>query len=301
MLLINAWELLLKTFIRKHIKGKSIFEKDGHTISFGKAVNYCNEYINANHGKNTFTSVKKNLELLEEYRNDVVHFFNDDLDPVIFSLIARGALNYTEFLKTYFGIDILAEDGLFILPLGFKLPFQPTDFLSTKASSSSNFPETKAFIKEVVNVITDLKDQGIEESVVLGYGVYMEIVKKVTNSDIVAAISSPQEAEISVVKTTKIVPTNDPGAQKFNLSEDHIAELFPLTYTEVAEACRKRYANFSQNQIFIDLMKNVKKDPVMSCGRRLNPKSKGEPDKYLYSNSIFEYLDKYYKQRKYKR
>ena len=148
---------------------------------------------------------KASLSVIKKMNNiDVVHFFNDDLDPVIFSLIARGALNYTEFLKTYFGIDILAEDGLFILPLGFKLPFQPTDFLSTKASSSSNFPETKAFIKEVVNVITDLKDQGIEESVVLGYGVYMEIVKKVTNSDIVAAISSPQEAEISVVKTTKV-------------------------------------------------------------------------------------------------
>lgn len=301
LLLLNAWELLLKAFIRKYIKGKSIFEKDEHTISFEKALSYTDEYINSVYGKNTFTAVKRNLELLEKYRNSVVHFFNDDLDPVIFSLIARCALNYTEFLKAYFSIDILAQDGLFILPLGFKLPFHPTDFLSAKASSSSNFPETKAFINEVVKVVTDLKDLGIDESVVLAYGVYMESVKKVTNSDIIAALTSPQEADVKVFKRTKIVPTNDPGAQKVNLSEDHIAELYPLTYTEIADACRNRYVNFSQNQVFIDLMKNVKKDPIMSYGRRLNPKSKGEPDKYLYSNKVFEYLDNKYKLRIHKR
>lgn len=294
LLLINAWELILKAYVRKYIKGKSIFEKDGHTISFGKALENCTVFINTHYGKNKFTPTMKNLKLLEQYRNVDAHFFNDDLDPVIFSLIAKAALNYTEFLETYFGIDILADDGLFILPLGFKLPFRPTDFLSKKASSSSNFPETKEFINKVVQVITDLKNEGIEESVVLGYGVYLESVKKATNSDILAALTSPNEAEVRIAKSTKIIPTRDPGAQKVYLSEDQLNDLYPYSYDDIVQNCRKRYDGYSMNQFFWDLMKKVKQDPSMSFGRRLNPKGKGEPDKYLYSEEVFKYLDTIY-------
>lgn len=297
LLLINAWELLLKTYVRRYINGKSIFEEDGGTIKFRIALKYCNDHINATYGKNSFTAINENLLLLEDYRNNVVHFYNDDLDPIVFSLIAKAALNYVEFLETYFNIDILSDEGLFILPLGFKLPFQPTEFLSKHSSSSSNFPETKAFIDKVVKVITNLRDLGVEESIVLGYGVHLESIKKVTNSDIIAALSKPQDADITITKTIKIQPTSDPGAHKVHITEEQLYDAYPLTYFEIVEQCRKRYENYSQNQTFNDLMKKVKQDPSMSYGRRLNPKKTGQPDKYLYARNVFDYLDKHYKQR----
>ena len=49
--------------------------------------------------------------------------------------------------------DILAEDGLFILPLGFKLPFKPEDFLSKKATNYVSSPESKEFINSMVKII----------------------------------------------------------------------------------------------------------------------------------------------------
>ena len=38
LLLMNAWELMLKGFVKKYIKTKSIFTRDGHTISIDKEI-----------------------------------------------------------------------------------------------------------------------------------------------------------------------------------------------------------------------------------------------------------------------
>lgn len=47
LLIINAWELALKSFIRKYIKNRNIFTTDGHTITLDKALSYVNEKINS--------------------------------------------------------------------------------------------------------------------------------------------------------------------------------------------------------------------------------------------------------------
>lgn len=131
LLMMNAWELVLKAYVKKFIKKKSIYTGDDHTISLDKAVDYVEEHINTIEPK-AFSAIKENLLLIEEYRNNIVHYYNEQLEPYIFMLTAKAALNYVDFLRKYFNKDILTEDGLFILPLGFKLPFKPEDFLSNK-------------------------------------------------------------------------------------------------------------------------------------------------------------------------
>lgn len=126
---MNAWELALKAYVKKYIKKRNIFLPDGHTIGIDRALDYVTEHVNGRK-KNSFTSVRDNILLIEGYRKQITHFYCEALEPYIFMLIARNALNYVEFMKKYFSKDIMAEDGLFILPLGFKLPFKPEDFLS---------------------------------------------------------------------------------------------------------------------------------------------------------------------------
>ena len=100
LLMMNAWELVLKAYIKKFIKRKSIYTKDGHTISVDKAIEYVEEQVNAIEPK-AFTAVKENLFLLESYRNNIVHYYNEQLEPYIFMLTAKAALNYVDFLKKY--------------------------------------------------------------------------------------------------------------------------------------------------------------------------------------------------------
>lgn len=96
LLLMNAWELILKAYVKKYVKGHSIYTKDNHTISMDKAIDYVEEYINTVEPK-AFGAVKQNLLLMERYRNNIVHYYNEQLEPYIFMLTAKAALNYVDF------------------------------------------------------------------------------------------------------------------------------------------------------------------------------------------------------------
>lgn len=286
LLLMNAWELLLKSYIRKHLKKKNIFEKNGHTITFDKAMNYVNENI----GKNFF-AVKKNLEVIEDYRNNITHFYSEDTDPYIFMLIAKCALNYVEFVKKYFNKDIMDKENLYIMPLGFKLPFNPEDFLSNKTNESST-KETKQFIEEIIKAVKELKEKNIEDSIVLGFDVNFQSVKKVKNIDIIVAID--KNAEMNIDTPKKMQLSNDPNAQKIQLSDDAMLEKFPLNYKSLCEKCKKEILNFKQGKRFNLIMKELKKDENLAYIRKLNPNNKKSSKTTFYNNSIIDKIKELY-------
>ncbi len=294
LLLINAWELMLKAFIRKFIKEKSIFKEDGHTISIDTAILFTEEYIALNVKKGAFRAIKENLLLMEEYRNRTTHFYNEAIEPVVFTLLARNALNYVEFIKKYFKKDVMAKEGLFILPLGFKLPFKPEDYLSRKAATYNYSEEIKNYIDKIVSVVENLKHEGIEDSVVLGFSLYLDSVKKITNSDLLVAITNKDEASLNINQTKKVHVTDDRSAVKVYLSEDDICTNFPLTHKEIVTRCKLRYRDCLINAAFHNLMKSVQANPNLALGRKLNVKKQGKPEIYYYSEKVLDLLDERY-------
>ena len=143
-------------------------------------------------------------------------------------LVARSALNYVDFMGTQFSKDVMADEGLFIMPLGFKLPFKPEDFLSDKAVKYAASEETKAFIQDIVTVIKSLKESGIEDSIVLGFDIYLESVKKASNSDILVAITTIDAADATFAKVTNVKFSNDPNAQIFNMSDQEFRAILEI-------------------------------------------------------------------------
>ena len=293
LLLMNAWELLLKAFVRKYIKSKSVFENKGHTISFSTALIYVHDYISANSPKG-FTAVKENLFVIEDYRNNTVHFYNEALEPHIFMLAARAALNYVEFIKEHFNKDIILDEGLFIMPLGFKLPFKPEDFLSKKAVETNASSESRAFIQKVISVIENLKDQGIEDSIVLGFDLYLESVKKASNSDLLVAITAKDEADAVFTKQTSIRFTNEKGAPVYNMTDEQFREQFPYTYKKLVDWGRENIIDFKQGTLFNKLMKEIKKDAVCSSERRLDSKNPNTVSQTFYSKYGLQVLKEKY-------
>lgn len=108
----------------------------------------------------------------------------------------------------------MANEGLFILPLGFKLPFKPEDFLTKRAANYISSKESKEFISSMVKVITDLNDEGIEDTIVVGFDIYLENVKRMKNSDLLIAITSQDAADANFAKINKVQLSDDPNAQK---------------------------------------------------------------------------------------
>lgn len=300
LLIMNAWELALKAFIRKYIKNKSIFENEKHTISFDKATKHVDDYINEKIKPKSFMATKENLILLEDYRNNIVHFYNEALEPYIFMLVARAALNFVEFIKLFFKKDIIANEGLFIMPLGFKLPFKPEDFLSKNSANYISSAESKNFIDKILKVISDLKESGVEESIVLGFNIYLESVKTITNSDLLVAITSEEEANASFAKTNKIQISDDPNARPVYLSDEEVFKGWPLSYRStkkcysLTDRCKERYTDFSANNTFHDLIVSKRDNPIYTNKRLPHPASKSKNVSYTYAEKIFEFLDKHY-------
>lgn len=293
LLMINAWELALKSFIRKYIKNRTIFTGDGHTISLDKSLAYVEEKINSLE-KNKFTSIRENIESIEDYRNNITHFYNEELEPYIFMLLAKSSLNYVEFVKEYFHKDIMADEGLFILPLGFKLPFRPEEFLSNKAATRLETKEAKEFMKQIIKKISDLKDAGIEDSIVLGFNLYLESVKKCSNSDLIVAIGNIDNEDLRIVQEKKIKVTQDAHAMTVNISDEGLVENYPLTYENVWKMCKKEIEGFKKGSKFDIIMKALKEDPTLSYCRKANPKSDKSAKTYLYSEEIIEEIKERY-------
>lgn len=294
LLMQNAWELALKAYIRKYIKHKSIYENNEHTISLDKALGYVTEDINGK-VRNSFEAVKRNIEEIEIYRNGITHFYCDELEPYIFMLVARSALNYVEFMKEYFSKDIMEEDGLFIMPLGFKLPFRPEDFLSSKAAKYIGSPESVAFIKSIVKTIQDFNTAGIEYSIVLGFDIYLESVKKARNSDILAAITSVDEADATFGKITHAkFTTDDPNAAVFNMSDDEFRKIWKYSYQDVVDWCRINIDGFKQTRAFYEIKKNVEEDINCAYKRKLDSHNAKSPSKVFYTEkALTEIKDKW--------
>ena len=293
LLMMNAWELALKAYVKKYIKKRSIFNEDGHTISLDKALQYVNEHRNSIKAK-SFIAIKKNIEEIEKYRNNIAHFYCEQLEPYIFMLIARSALNYVDFIKEQFSKDIMVDEGLFIMPLGFKLPFRPEDFLSNKASKYAASEETKAFIQDIINVITSLKDDGIEDSIVLGFDIYLESVNKANNSDILAAITTIDAADATFAKVTNVRFTNDPAAQIVNMSDQEFREIWKHTHADLLSWCKENITDFKQGKAFNAIKSKIKDNANYVYTRRLDNKNIKSASQDFYTDAALEKIKEEY-------
>lgn len=291
LLMMNAWELALKAYVKKYIKNRSLYTKDGLSISFDKALDYVNEHRNSKQ-KCSFLAVKENLLCIEEYRNKVTHFYCDELEPYIFMLVARAALNYVEFMKNYFGKNIMDSDGLFIMPLGFKLPFRPEDFLSNSVARYASSHEAQAFVDNVVRVVNDLHAMGIEESIVLGFGVYLESLKKVTNSDLLAAISTDGSG-ISINRRTKVQFSKD-ASQIVNMSDEEFKAIWPYTFEDLRAWCKENIKNFKQSRLFYEAKRKAEEKTDNMYERCLDNDNPKSPRKKYYSEMGLLAIKEYY-------
>ncbi|NLI54747.1 MAG: DUF3644 domain-containing protein [Clostridiales bacterium] len=293
LLLINAWELALKAFVRKYIKSRSIFLPNNHTIPLNTALSYVNEYINTI-AKNSFTAIKENILFLEDYRNNIAHYYCDHLEPYIFMLIARSALNYTEFMKKYFSRDIFQEDNLFILPLGFKLPFKPEEFLSREVAKYGASDKANQFISKIVASIKELNNAGIDDSIVLGFSVQLESIKKATNRDLLVAITAPDVAAATIARTTRFKLTNDPNAQVLSLSDEEFRSIWKYNHSDVCKWCKENVIGFRQGSLFNDIKRSLKCDSNLVFRRRLDSHNIKSPSQDFYTDLALEKIKKDY-------
>lgn len=294
LLMVNAWELALKSFIARKLKSVKLVKPDGTTKSFVK----CLGCVASKLGKD-FEPTKQNLEVLYEYRNKVAHFYAEELEIVILGLLKSTVMFFSDFMEHSLGEKIYEADNLILLPIGFKKAMSPLDFLSNQSATKNSSVEVKDFLQSIKKSSEQLQKQGFADSVIANYSIALVAESRIKNADLTAAINSatPQANVIAVQNViTSANFTNDPTAKQVRISEDTVfSTIFRFAYYDVLKEAKKRFANFIQNQYFHTVMANLKQNPNVARTRLLNPNNPNGQHQTFYSSQIFDELAKHYK------
>jgi len=299
LLIVNAWELIIKAYIKKYYKGVSIYKKDNKKETIGldyALLVLCNKDNCDSKDRKRFDSIRSNLELIIRYRNECTHFYSEDLTPYIFALVAKSAVNYVDFVKKYFNKDIIKENSIFILPIGFELPFDPVDFLSTRAIQNLSSDESKQFVSEIVRTIRQLDSDDNQNSIVVGFDVLLKSVKDVSNYDLLVAINSNGESDVSINVEKKINTCGDSTCAKYNLTDEQAYELYPYNYRGVTDWCRIYIPDFKTNIQFTNKLKELRKDQKYALKRTLS-KSDKSPSTFIYNSTCLDELKNWYEKQ----
>jgi hypothetical protein len=212
ILLVNAWELLFKSVLSRNrisIYRPKERDKPYQTLSLWEA-----QRMSARFFPPTVPpiAVEKSLEVLTEYRNNAVHFYNSAGFGVVVNALAQTSiLNYREALIHLFEIDVAARTNLVLHPIGFGHNLDPVAFLKRSPSD----PKTSRAVSEVVasisNVLVVLEAAGVDTEYFFSwYRVRLESVKKIGSADLVAGVSSESD-DSGLLLVERPFNLNDPN------------------------------------------------------------------------------------------
>ena len=272
ILTINAWELALKSYLLKFRREIKVIE-DGRSKEFPNCVNSVYEHI----GKD-FMIAKESIDLIYKYRCDVIHFYNEDIDIILYSLLRPNILLFFNFVHTYFKIDLSNQENLIILPIGFKEFLSPLEVISQTINKGEGV--VTEFAKSVLNSAKKLSENGIPDGLLCNCKVYLESVNNIKHADFIIGITKdPEQAQFQVNKMVKLATfTNDDNAPKYKIDEESLFKSkFIINHYKFIQTLRDEIPGFKETAINKKIIQNeIKTDANCFKERYLdlsNPKS----------------------------
>lgn len=292
ILMLNAWELLLKARILAENQGvsKSIEIWDHYTTKAGQKSKR-KRPTKSRSGNTKTISIDRaiglvrsyavnsldercagNLALLMEIRDTAVHFLHDDLGLSAKVLeVGMGALkNYARSLTDWFDVS-LDHMNFYLMPLAFQTPGAVVESLASSARHAS-VSRLLTHIAEEERVPSEKDDS---------YVVSMRVLVK---------FSRVTDNDAEIVRIVK----DEEGALAIALTEEDMRERFPWSYDELTKRLRARYADFKANQAYHDIRKPLEDSPMFCHERHLNPDNPDGALKRYYSPNIISKFDDHY-------
>lgn len=296
ILVINAWELLLKARILQIDQNRlsSILEYERRRKANGKLSDkyYRKKNRSGNHlsinlfkafdrltndyGDKLDKTVRLNLEALTEIRDNSVHFMNDDflIKKKIYELGTANLKNYLNTTRTWFGKD-LGKYSLFLMPIAFL-----SDIPSVK-SVNLNSEE-----KNVLNYFKKLQRK-VKDDVTKDYNLTLAIDIKFRK------IADP-------ASVANVTITNSPEALPITLEEEDIRDKYPWDYNILTQRLRNRYEDFKVAQKYHQLRKKLENNPNYCNTRLLDPGNPKSQKKNFFNPNILKEFDKIFTRKKIK-
>lgn len=210
ILLLNAWELLLKAILSRH--HKSIYypkrrKEPYRTLSMQDAFNRAEPLFTS---KVVPLPLRRNLDLLSTYRDNAVHFYNEPgFGSVVYSLAQTSVINFKDLLCEVFGVHLEREITWQLLPLGLEPPIDPIAYLSGKRGATSGRGlAARQFLTALTEAVKEVDAAGADTGRLLTvFKVNLESVKKIGKADVVVGVNGAPVATGPLV----ITKTRDPN------------------------------------------------------------------------------------------
>lgn len=205
ILLLNAWELVLKATLSKHRTSIFYPKKRGQpyrTLAWQDALTQSERLfpkaVDA-------LPVRGNLELLATYRDNAVHFYNaKDFRLVLYALAQTCVKNFRDYMDGAFGQRLEDEINWQLLPLGIQPPVDVVTYLSGgRDRSSKRTPAVQQFLAHLSKVTDDVTKAGADGGRLMTiFTVKLESIKKAGDADVVVGVKKGAEADgpLAVVK-----------------------------------------------------------------------------------------------------
>lgn len=206
ILLLNAWELVLKALLSK--SGESIFypkkrKEPYRTLSWRDALGGAEAFFPKDLPP---LPVRRNLELLGIYRDNAVHFYNARaFGTVLHALAQTSIVNFKDLLLTSFEVDLSTEITWQLLPLGLRSPLDPIEYISGKTPDEKRgSPAIRQFLAELAAAAREVQQAGADTGRLLtAFSVKLESTKKIQDADVVVGVTKASDSPgpLAVVKT----------------------------------------------------------------------------------------------------
>jgi len=285
ILLVNAWELLLKA---------EVLSLDNNKIRSIQEVNK-NGFVVLNHSGNPRTidihkaidrlvakkliddHCRQNIEFLIEIRDNAVHYINksSQFSKRVQEIGTAGLKNYITAVTEWFDVD-LTQYNFFLMPMSF---FHPTeaDSFSVRGHDKEIQRLLDYFRREEDNFLPDEDNP---------YSLALEIKTSFVKSSAHGSALKMQYGNGEDILTVKVS------------EEDVIRAKYPLTYKALIGKIRNRYSDFKQDGRFYGIKRDL--EDSSQHGQRyckvryLDSESKRGPSKIFYSTEILKELDRHY-------
>ncbi len=208
ILIINAWELLLKAILSKNRESIFYRKRSGQayrTLSWDDAFVKAQRFFPKAYAS---LAVRKNLDFLASYRDNSVHFYNaKDFGIVLYALTQTAVKNFRDLLDATFSVKLEEKINWHLMPIGIRPPVDLITYL-TKETSAHRSHAVRQYLSELARVTEELKTTGEDSGRLLTvFSVRLESVKKIGDAD--AQIAVQREGDGSA--PLAIVRTQDPN------------------------------------------------------------------------------------------
>lgn len=206
----------------------------------------------------------ENIKLLQEVRNNAVHFVNDDavLGQTVHSLAAAAVSNYVRALADWFNEDLSAH-RFAILPLSFEPPV-----------GGQLLPGARR------NQMVEALQRHIQAA-----------TARDPNVDGRFAVALRIETRMVGARQRDAIPIRQgrgQGVAQIAMNDEMLLERYPLSYADVCARLRERIPDLKINAHFHAIRVPLLANPALVHERRLQPNNPRSPKTKFYSQGMVD-------------